>query len=507
VPGSNLYDAFEQSFAGQGSRPAFLSGDGTVLLTYGGLRSLVAAYANALEALGVKPGDRVTVQLDKSLSAVVLYLACLKMGAVLQPLNPAYTLSEVEYFIADAAPALVVTTSRKSPSIAPLAKRHNARHAALDDRENGSFADLAAKAPPVHVTCPRASDDLAGLIYTSGTTGRPKGAMLTHANLESNARTLHRIWGFVPGDVLLHALPIFHVHGLYVALNTAFLNASSILWLETFDAADVVRLLPQATVFMGVPTFYTRLLADPRFDRLTCRSLRLLVSGSAPLLPATHAAVVERTGQLILERYGMTETGMIASNPLAGERLPGTVGFPLPGVEVRIADRDGLELPCGSAGMVEVRGPNVCKGYWRREADRARDFRNDGYFITGDVGTMDAEGRLRIVGRAKDLIITGGLNVYPREIEAALDALPGIEESAVIGVPHHDFGEAVVAVVKVSSGGLVEREVIDALARTLARFKLPKRLYVVDELPRNAMGKVQKSELRRRFARTFDVQP
>jgi len=504
---SNLYDAFEQSFAGQGNRPAFIGRDGAALLTFEELRSLVAAFANALAALGVKPNDRVTAQLDKSLGAVVLYLAALKAGAVLQPLNPAYTPSEVEYFIADTAPALVVTSSDKAEAALLLARRYRAGLASLDGLEQGSLGRLAATAQRHHVTCPRAPDDLAGLLYTSGTTGRPKGAMLSHANLESNARTLHRLWGFIPGDVLLHALPIFHVHGLYVALNTAFLNASSILWLETFDVAEVVTLLPRATVFMGVPTFYTRLLADPRFNHLACRSMRVLISGSAPLLPATYAAVFERTGHQILERYGMTETGMIASNPLDGRRLPGTVGFPLPGVEVRIANAEGMELPPGEAGVIEVRGPNVCKGYWHRDADRSRDFRPDGYFITGDVGIMDEEGRLSIIGRAKDLIITGGLNVYPVEIENVLDALAGIEESAVIGVPHPDFGEAVVAVVKTTSGTLIEPEIIDALARNLARFKLPKRVYVVDELPRNAMGKVQKDELRRRFAQAFCGQP
>jgi malonyl-CoA/methylmalonyl-CoA synthetase len=504
---ANLYDAFEQSFAGQGNVPAFIGSDGTVLLTFEKLRSHVAAFANALAAFGVKPGDRVTAQLDKSLGAVVLYLASLKSGAVLQPLNPAYTASEVEYFIADAAPVLVVTSTEKTEATAPLVQHYGANHANLDGLEAGSFGHMAAKAQCHHVTCPRAPDDLAGLVYTSGTTGRPKGAMLTHANLESNARTLHRLWGFIRGDVLLHALPIFHVHGLYVALNTSFLNGSSILWLEAFDVAKVVALLPRTTVFMGVPTFYTRLLADPGFNHLACRSMRVFISGSAPLLPATHAAVFERTGQPILERYGMTETGMIASNPLDGPRLPGTVGFPLPGVEVRVADADGTELPRDEPGVIEVRGPNVCKGYWRRDADRGRDFRPDGYFITGDIGVMDGEGRLMIIGRAKDLVITGGLNVYPREIERALDALAGIEESAVIGVPHPDFGEAVVAVVQACPGVLVEREILEALAKSLARFKLPKRVYVVDELPRNAMGKVQKDELRRRYARTFGAQP
>jgi malonyl-CoA/methylmalonyl-CoA synthetase len=350
-------------------------------------------------------------------------------------------------------------------------------------------------------------NDLAGLLYTSGTTGRSKGAMLTHGNLLSNAQALHRIWGFVPEDILLHALPVFHVHGLYVALNTAFLNGSRIIWLERFDVSDVLGELPRSTIFMGVPTFYSRLLADPRFDRAACRSVRLLISGSAPLLPETHAAVFERTGHRILERYGMTEAGMIASNPLDGERIAGTVGFPLPGVEVRIAGPDGRAMEPGELGVIEIRGPNVFAGYWRPEQTRAEDFRADGFFMTGDIGIMDRDGRLSILGRAKDLIITGGLNVYPREIEQLLDALPGIGEAAVIGVPHPDFGEGVIAVVTAASGLPDEMQIIGELAKRLAGFKLPKRVYVIDEMPRNAMGKIQKNELRRRFAAAFSAQP
>jgi malonyl-CoA/methylmalonyl-CoA synthetase len=502
----NLYEAFERSFADRDGSPAFMAPDGSVLLSYGELASWTARYAHALEAVGVKPGDRVVAQLEKTLAAVVLYLAVLKMGAVFQPLNPAYTAAEVEYFIADASPSLVVTASAVAAVVAPIAERHRAAHATLDGLRSGALAALAAEASAQHRTCSRRAGDLAGLIYTSGTTGRAKGAMITHANLASNARTLHRLWGFEPGDVLLHALPVFHVHGLYVALNTSFLNASRIVWLERFDVESVVRLLPLATIFMGVPTFYSRLLGDVRFNRDVCRDLRLMISGSAPLLPETHAAVYERTGHAILERYGMTETGMIASNPLKGKRVPGTVGFPLPDVEVRIAGNGGEEVPPGAPGVIEVRGPNVFKGYWRLER-LSEVFRPDGFFITGDVGAMDGEGRLSLLGRLKDLIITGGLNVYPREVEQAIDALPGVIESAVIGVPHPDFGEAVVAVVAAAGDAVNERKILDELSTGLARFKLPKRVCLVQELPRNAMGKVQKSELRRRFAHLFAGQP
>jgi malonyl-CoA/methylmalonyl-CoA synthetase len=503
----NLYRLFERRFAAQGKLTAFEDADGCRLMTYDDLRSSVARFANALETLGVKPGDRVAAQLEKTLAAVLLYLAVLKSGAVFQPLNSAYTAPEMDYFIADAAPSLVVTSSAKTADIAPIAQRYGAFHLSLDGTASGSLAPLAAKASDRHSTCSRASGDLAGLLYTSGTTGRAKGAMLTHGNLISNAKTLHRLWGFVPGDILLHALPVFHVHGLYVALNTAFLNASRIIWLERFDVAGVLRLLPRATVFMGVPTFYTRLLSDAGFNRQTCRSLRLLISGSAPMLPETHAAVFDRTGHQVLERYGMTETGMIASNPLDGERIAGTVGFPLPDVEVRIAGVDGCELQPDQAGIIEVRGPNVFKGYWRREHRLSDDFTTDGFFITGDIGIMDKQGRLSILGRARDVIISGGLNVYPREVERAIDALPGTIESAVIGVPHPDFGEAVVAVIVASAEAPQEHEIIGELARSLANFKLPKRVYVVSELPRNAMGKIQKTELRRRFAGTFTDQP
>lgn len=503
----NLYQVFDRCFALQGNNTAFEAPGGSVLLTYEDLRLTVGRFANALSTQGLRPGDRIAAQLQKTLGTVVLYLAALKAGAVFQPLNPAYTPVEMEYFLADARPAMVVTSTLKETAIAPLAHRFGARHLTLDGIESGSLAALATTAESHHRTCPRVQNDLAGLLYTSGTTGRSKGAMLTHGNLLSNAQALHRIWGFVPEDILLHALPVFHVHGLYVALNTAFLNGSRIIWLERFDVSDVLGELPRSTIFMGVPTFYSRLLADPRFDRAACRSVRLLISGSAPLLPETHAAVFERTGHRILERYGMTEAGMIASNPLDGERIAGTVGFPLPGVEVRIAGPDGRAMEPGELGVIEIRGPNVFAGYWRREQTRAEDFRADGFFMTGDIGIMDRDGRLSILGRAKDLIITGGLNVYPREIEQLLDALPGIGEAAVIGVPHPDFGEGVIAVVTAASGLPDEMQIIGELAKRLAGFKLPKRVYVIDEMPRNAMGKIQKNELRRRFAAAFSAQP
>jgi malonyl-CoA/methylmalonyl-CoA synthetase len=501
--GGNLFHAFEAGFAASASAVAFEAVDATPLLTFAALSTAVARFANALEALGVRPGDRVSVQIDKSLGAVALYLAVLKTGAVLNPLNTAYTPAEVEYFIADAAPALVVTSSEKAASVEPIASRHGSAHATLDGLSAGSLAAEAARHPPDHETCARRPHDLAGLLYTSGTTGRPKGAMLSHGNLLANATTLHQVWAFAPDDVLLHALPVFHVHGLYVALNTAFLRAHRIIWLERFDTADVLRALPRATIFMGIPTYYTRLLADERFDLAACKMIRLLISGSAPLLPETHAAVFERTGRQILERYGMTETGMIASNPVAGARKAGSVGFALPGVDVRIADSDGRLLPPGEIGVLEVKGPNVFSGYWRRERSRVEDFRPDGFFITGDIGTMDAAGRITLLGRAKDVIISGGLNVYPREVEQALDSIDGIAEAAVIGVPHPDFGEAVIAVVTGDTSMPQEAAILDALRASLAKFKLPKRIFAADELPRNAMGKVQKAELRRRFARLF----
>jgi malonyl-CoA/methylmalonyl-CoA synthetase len=497
---ANLYSRFERIFEAQSARVAIRAADGAEHLSFGDLSRGASRYANALAALGVEPGDRVTVQIEKSVANVLLYLAVLKLGAVYQPLNTAYTAAEVAYFVEDAEPKVIVCDPARQAEMRALADRCKVFAVVnLDARGEGSLAAMAATMDDRHDTVERAGDDLAGLLYTSGTTGRSKGAMITHDNLASNAGTLVKLWAITPGDVLLHALPVFHVHGLYVALNTAFLAASEIIWFAKFDARAMIAAMPQATLMMGVPTFYTRLLAEAGLTLEATAGMRLFISGSAPLLAETHAAFSARTGHAILERYGMTETGMITSNPYEGARVPGTVGFALPGVAVRIAG--------DQPGVIEVKGPNVFKGYWRMPEKTREDFTNDGYFITGDVGTMDGEGRVTIVGRAKDLIISGGFNVYPKEIEEAIDALPGIGESAVIGVPHPDFGEAVVAVVTASGPVPAEAELITRLSASLARFKVPKRVFTVAELPRNAMGKVQKAELRKHYAGTFTSGP
>lgn len=499
----NLYAHFEAIFARSAAQPAFVLESGEVI-SYGALAGKVAQFANALAKLGVKPGDRVTAQVEKSIENVCLYLGCLKAGAAYNPLNTAYTVPELDYFIGDAQPTVVVVPADKLARIEPIASKHHVRSVvSLEADGSGSLAALAKGESTAHATVARAKDDLAALLYTSGTTGRSKGAMITHENLASNALTLHSYWGFVPGDVLLHALPIFHVHGLFVALNTAFLNASKILWHAKFDLEPVLKRLPEASVMMGVPTFYTRLLGHPAFGPDHCRKMRLVISGSAPLLAETHVEFEQRTGHKILERYGMTEAGMITSNPYAGgARVAGTVGYALPGISVRIATPEGKVLPAGEVGVLEVKGPNVFKGYWRNPEKTAEDFRADRYFITGDLSTMAADGRITIVGRAKDLIISGGFNVYPKEIEAEINALPGVTESAVVGVPHPDFGEGVIAVVT-GPNPPSEAEIQAALAERLAKFKLPKRVFITAELPRNAMGKVQKAELRAKHETVF----
>jgi malonyl-CoA/methylmalonyl-CoA synthetase len=440
---------------------------------------LVDSISAALAQRAVVAGDRVVAQVEKSPEAVALYLACLRLGAVFVPLNTAYTEVEIAYFLGDAEPRIAVGVANGVP-LAELVRNESA----------------STPAPAMQPS------DLAALLYTSGTTGRSKGAMLTRANLASNAVTLAQAWRFTQRDVLLHALPIFHVHGLFVAINTVLAAGSSMLFLSKFDPHEVVQLLPESTVMMGVPTFYTRLLQLPAFTRERCASIRLFVSGSAPLLAETHREFRERTGHAILERYGMSETLMNTSNPYDGERVAGSVGPPLPGVEVRVADPEsGRPLPdVESVGMIEVRGPNVFRGYWRMPEKTAADFRADGFFITGDIGRFDRRGYLFIVGRAKDLIISGGYNVYPVEVETELDALAGVVESAVIGVPHPDFGEGVTAVVVPRAGAtLDEGSLRAALEQRLAKYKLPKRIVFVSEMPRNAMGKVQKAELRQRY--------
>lgn len=467
-----------------------------------------AANGAALHAAGVHSGDRVLVQVEKSAEALLLYLGCLRAGAVFIPLNTAYTASELEHFLDDAAPQLVVCDPAKLALLAPLAERcavARIETLAMDGRGSWSrrVSEQAGTSPDAPIE-PRAVDDLAAIVYTSGTTGRSKGAMLSHGNLESNADALIDVWGFGADDVLLHALPVYHVHGVFVAMHCAMLAGARTILLPKFDVDAVLAQLARATVFMGVPTFYTRLLADPRFDRAAAAEIRVFISGSAPLLPATFAEFERRTTHRILERYGMSEAGIIASNPLHGERLAGTVGFLLPGVAARVADDDGVELPRGEPGVLEIRGPGVIRGYWRLPDRTATDFRGDGFFITGDLATMDASGRIAIVGRARDLIISGGFNVYPREIELAIDALPGVDESAVIGVPHPDFGEAVVAVVVPAARAVLdEAQLVGALRDRLARFKQPKRVFVVEALPRNAMAKVQKAALREQYRGIF----
>ena len=434
---------------------------------------------------------------------LLLYLACLRRGAVYLPLNTAYTLSELDYFFGDAEPALIVCDPARRAEIAALGGAA-AQIATLDAYGQGDLVDTLDEEPPQAAIAPVSDDDLAALLYTSGTTGRAKGAMLTHRNLASNALTLVDAWGFSETDALLHALPLYHVHGLFVACNTALLAGARLLFLPRFDAAEALEALPRATVMMGVPTYYTRLLAQDGLSAARCAGVRLFVSGSAPLLEQTFYDFEARTGHRLLERYGMTETGMNTSNPLHGERRPGTVGLPLPGIELRVADEDGRVLGPGEIGVLEVRGPNVFKGYWRMPEKTAEEFRADGFFITGDLGRIGPDGYVAIVGRAKDLIISGGLNVYPKEIERVIDDLDGVVESAVIGVPHPDLGEAVAAVVVLAPGAAAdEAAVIAAVRERLAGFKVPKRVWFADSLPRNAMGKVQKNALRARHEDAF----
>ncbi len=474
--------------------------------SYGDIEAVSGRYARLLADLGVVKGDRIAVQVEKSPQAILLYLAAMRVGAVFLPLNTAYTDPEVAYFLADAEPKVVVCDPTRAESLGRLAANLGiAELLTLDAQGGGSLSDAAESKDPDFGCVAASADDLAAILYTSGTTGRSKGAMLSHENLASNAITLQKLWGFSSDDVLLHALPIFHTHGLFVATNCVLLSGASMLFLHRFDARQVIGLLPRATVMMGVPTFYTRLLAEPAFGAECCATMRLFISGSAPLLEETFAAFEARTGQRILERYGMTETGMNTSNPLVGDRLPGTVGPGLPGVEVRITDADGRILPDGEIGTLEVKGPNVFRGYWRQPQKTAGEFRADGFFITGDLARIDENGYVQIVGRGTDLIICGGFNVYPKEVELLVDGLEGVTETAVVGLPHPDFGEAVVAVVvrDADHTDLSSEAVIEAAKLDLANFKVPKRVYFVDSLPRNAMGKVQKSELRERYKSAF----
>jgi malonyl-CoA/methylmalonyl-CoA synthetase len=493
----NLFGLIRQGISSPSK--VFLEDGAGRRMTYADMLARTAQIANVLVARGVKPGDRVAAQIEKTAENLLLYLATLRAGAVYLPLNTAYTLAELDYFIGDAEPALFVCDPSRHAGVAEIAqKRGVGAVETLDSKGQGSLIAAADTASADFADVSRGVDDLAAILYTSGTTGRSKGAMLTHRNLSSNAQTLKDYWRFSDKDVLLHALPIYHTHGLFVASNTLMLAGGTMIFLSKFDADQVMSLLPRVTSMMGVPTFYTRLLRHPGLTKAACAHMRLFTSGSAPLLAETHVEFKDKTGHAILERYGMTETNMNTSNPYDGERIAGTVGFPLPGVEVRIADPEsGQEVPQGEIGGIEVRGPNVFPGYWRMPDKTKAEFRPDGFFITGDVGKIDARGYVHIVGRAKDLVITGGFNVYPVEVEAEIDAIPGVVESAVIGCPHPDFGEGVTAVVVCKAGAnLTEKAIVSQLESRLAKFKLPKRVIFVDDLPRNTMGKVQKNVLR-----------
>jgi len=497
----NLYEEFRTCFPANRETVLLQTNDGTVY-SYADAERESARLANYLVGLGATVGDRVTVQVDKPPSVLWLYLACLRAGLVYHPLNTAYQASELEYFLGNAQPRIVVCTQRSEALMSSLAGAAGVEHVlTLESDGAGSLATGAANCGTDFETVARGPNDLAALLYSSGTTGRPKGIMLSHSNLAENGKTLVDIWGFGSADRLLHALPVFHVHGLFVAISCVLLSGASMRWLEKFDGPQVMGLLPECTVMMGVPTFYTRLLAEDRFAADLCTNMRLFISGSAPLLKETFDEFRSRTGHAIVERYGMSETNMNTSNPLHGERRAGTVGPPLPGVEVRVVDDLGESLPAGETGDLQVRGSNVFQGYWRMPEKTREDFTEDGFFNTGDKATISADGYVAIVGRAKDLIICGGLNVYPKEVEQLLDDLEGVVESAVIGVPHEDFGEAVVAVIVPTADiKLNEQAIIDFCKGEIANFKVPKQVFFVDELPRNAMGKVQKNLLRDRYA-------
>ncbi|MBM2578037.1 malonyl-CoA synthase [Jannaschia sp. Os4] len=490
------YDALVGRHAGS-DRPFLRAPDGTAW-SYADFADRAARLAGALASHGLRPGDRIAVQVAKHPDALALYAASLRGGHVFLPLNTAYTAAELDHFVGDSGAALVVCDPDTHEAVAPVADRFGARTATLAalaaDADGADPAPVAARAP----------DDLAAILYTSGTTGRSKGAMLTHDNLLSNAATLKDAWRFTADDVLIHALPIFHTHGLFVATNVTLAAGSSMIFHDRYDPDAILAAMPEATAMMGVPTFYTRLLDHPGLTREATGGMRLFVSGSAPMLAETHRAWTDRTGHRILERYGMTETNMNTSNPYDGDRRPGTVGLPLPGVEVRVVDGDRAPVPAGETGMIEVRGPNVFPGYWNLPEKTAEELGPDGWFVTGDLGVLSDDGYLSIVGRQKDLVITGGYNVYPKEVEEALDDQPGVLESAVFGVAHPDMGEGVVAVVVPEAGAAPDPDALRAaLEDRLARFKQPRRIEVIDALPRNAMGKVQKAALRERYADSF----
>ena len=515
----NLFSALRAAFPKDLDQVAVETDEG-LLYSWRDLDRATAMMANLLQSLDLPPGSRVAVQVEKSVEAMMLYLATLRAGYVFLPLNTAYQSGEIEYFIGNAEPAVVVCSPAHFGWVSKIAFKAGTRHVfTLGDDRTGSLLERAAHHSDQHQAVPRQPDDLAAILYTSGTTGRSKGAMLTHGNMLSNAVMLKDYWGWTStggpqgtGDVLIHALPIFHVHGLFVAIHGALINGSKMIWMAKFDPKRVIARLPEATVFMGVPTLYVRMLAEPALTRASCRNMRLFIAGSAPLLVETFNDWIDRTGHTILERYGMSETVMLTSNPYradaryAGQatRRGGTVGFPLPGVQLRVRGEDGQDLPVGEIGGIEVKGPNVFKGYWRMPEKTAEEFTSDGFFKTGDVGKVDAQGYVTIVGRSKDLIISGGYNVYPAEIEGYINEMKGVAESALVGVPHPDFGEVGVAVVIAKPGASLSPEgIVAELKSKLANFKIPKRCYVVSELPRNTMGKVQKNLLREHYKAEF----
>ena len=498
-----LYDTLFGRHQGK-TTPFIQLADGQVI-THGAFVELAAQYAHLFEKIGLEPGDRVAVQIEKSPQSLAVYAACVQAGMVFLPLNIAYTAEELSYFAHDSGARLVLCDHKRLDALKPIAIAAGARLETMNADGQGSFSRQAASMPTTFATVVRSTEDLAAFLYTSGTTGRSKGAMLTQENLLSNGQVLTKEWAFTASDVLLHALPIYHTHGLFVATNIALLSGCKILFLPKFDLEAIIELLPQATALMGVPTFYTRLLDDPGFTKDLTQHMRLFVSGSAPLLSETHLRFEERTGHQILERYGMTETNMNTSNPYDGERRGGTVGFPLTGVELKITNSTtGETLPQGEIGEIEVRGPNVFKGYWNMPEKTAKELREDGFFITGDLGQIDADGYVQIVGRNKDLIISGGYNIYPKEIELLLDMQDGVLESAIVGVPHPDFGETIVGILVANPGETPDLEAINKnITTSLARFKHPQKLFLLPELPRNAMGKVQKKTLREEFGDMF----
>jgi malonyl-CoA/methylmalonyl-CoA synthetase len=516
---NNLFSALRAAFPADLTAVAVETDEG-LSYSWQDLDRATAMMANLLQSLDLPEGSRVAVQVEKSVEAMVLYLACLRAGCVFLPLNTAYQSAEIEYFIGNAEPAVVVCSPANFGWVSKLAFKAGTQHVfTLGDDRTGSLLERAAHHSDQHTPAARQADDLAAILYTSGTTGRSKGAMLTHGNLLSNAVTLKDYWGWTAtggptgqGDVLIHALPIFHVHGLFVAIHGALINGSKMIWMAKFDPKRVIAHMAKATVFMGVPTLYVRMLAEPTLDKAAVKNMRLFIAGSAPLLIETFTEWQQRTGHTILERYGMSETAMLTSNPYAAdkryakqsERRGGTVGFPLPGVSLRVLGDDGQALPVGEIGGIQVKGPNVFKGYWRMPEKTAEEFTADGFFKTGDVGKVDERGYVVIVGRSKDLIISGGYNVYPAEIEGYINEMTGVAESAVVGVAHPDFGEVGVAVVIAKPGATVQPEAILAeLKAKLANFKIPKRCFVVAELPRNTMGKVQKNLLREQYKNLF----